>query len=131
MTTALGPFPYLARALLDLLADLGTVGTETRPGLQTALPYIRATRTGGADDRFTDSADVEVSVFTTDATAAMTLALQIQARLLGGPFAGPSFDTAHGRIDQVRTITAPVPVPPTDSDNLRQVTASYQVSARR
>lgn len=131
MTLDLGPFPDFARAVLDVLADLGTVGTETRPGLQTSLPYIRATRTGGADDRFTDTADVEVSAFTTDATTARQLADQIRARLLTGPVAGRSFDTGHGRIDQVRTITGPVPVPPTDSDNLRQVTASYQVSGRR
>ena len=128
---ALAPYPDLARAILDLLADLGTTGTETYPDLQQNLPYIRAHRTGGADDRITDTADIEISVFDTDATAARHLAERIRARLISGPFAGPAFVTAHGRIDHARTTSGPLMVPATDSDNLRQATASYQVTGRR
>jgi hypothetical protein len=45
-------------AVCDLLAGLGTAGTDTRPSLQGTLPYLRVTRTGGSDDGITDISTV-------------------------------------------------------------------------
>jgi hypothetical protein len=127
--TTLPPFPDVERAVCDLLADLGATGTETRPGM--SLPYIRVTRTGGTGDLITDLADVEVAVWAEDATEAKSVAELVRQRLIGGPYRGASFATSHGKIDHAETTSGPVSLPPTDSDNLRLVTASYQVTMRR
>lgn len=125
-------FPDVAHALCDLLADLGTCGTETPKALQSSLPYIRVTRTGGADDLVTDKANVSVDVFAANADDAKSVAEQARQRLTLGPFlAGLEYRTAHGRIDKARTAVAPQLLPPTDSDNLRLAVASYQIEMRR
>jgi hypothetical protein len=128
----LTPYPDVTRAVCDLLEDLGTTGTETPADLEANLPYIRVTRTGGADDLVTDTATVSVDVFAANATDAKDTAEQARQRLTLGPFGtGTSFATGHGRIDRARTVTAPQMLPPTDTDNLRLVVASYQVQMRR
>lgn len=125
-------FPDAEHAVCDLLADLGTCGTETPASLQSALPYIRVARTGGADDLVTDTASVSVDVFASGATEAMAVAEQARQRLTLGPFlAGLQYRTAHGRIDRARTVAAPQQLPPTDSDNLRMAVASYRIEMRR
>lgn len=126
------PFPDAERALGDLLADLGTCGTETPLTLQDGLPYIRLSRTGGTDDLVTDTATVSVDVFAADASSAKNTAALVRQRLIRGPLlADVSFATAHGLVDQVRTAIGPQMIPPTDSDNLRLCAASYTVHMRR
>lgn len=122
----LAPFPDAERLVAGLLGDLGTTGTETGPGLQDSLPYIRVRRTGGGDDRITDTADVEVAVFDSDATAAKTLAEQIRQVLTAGPAR-----TSYGQLDRARATLGPQTIPATDSATLRLVTATYTISVRR
>jgi hypothetical protein len=119
-------FPDAERAVLAAVADLGITGVETPATLADSLPFIRVQRTGGGDDRITDTADAEVSVFATGLTQAKAVAETIRQRLLAG-----GIGTSHGVIDSARTTAGPVAVPPTDSANLRQVTTSYQVTMRR
>lgn len=125
-------FPDAERAVCDLLGDLGTCGTETPKALQSELPYIRVTRTGGSDDLVTDAANISVDVFAASLDDAKAAAEACRQRLILGPYrSDASFVTDHGRIDKARTLSAPLPLAPTDSDNLRMVVASYQVSTRR
>lgn len=131
--TLLAAYPDTERAVCDLLAGLGTTGTETTPDVQASTPYIRVRRTGGLRTRTTDTADVEISVFAADASAAKDVAGQIEQLLATGPVmgSGTSWQTSHGQIDTASNNSGPVMVPATDSANLRQVTASYQVTIRR
>jgi hypothetical protein len=120
-------WPDVEECLCDLLADLGTTGEETPADLQSSLPFIRVTRTGGADDRLvTDSATVSIDVFAADRGTARALAETIRQRLLNDLPAA----TAHGVIDYAATSVAAIQSPPTDTDNLRLAVASYRVSAR-
>jgi hypothetical protein len=128
----LTPFPDAERAVCDLLSSLGTTGTETPAALQSEVPYIRVTRTGGSDDEVTDTATVSVDVFAADADTAKATAEQVRQRLILGPFSSDaSFITDHGRIDRARTLAGPQVLPPTDSDNLRLAVASYSITLRR
>lgn len=132
MTGLPGVYPDATRAVCDLLASLGTCGTETPATLENDVPYIRVTRTGGSDDLVFDSSTVSVDVFAGDATTAKAVAEQARQRLVMGPFAtGVDYRTAHGRIDTARTVVAPQLLPPTDSDNLRLAVASYRITMRR
>jgi hypothetical protein len=122
------PYPDVERVLADLLASYGTCGTETPRDLQSQVPYIRVTRTGDAgSDRVTDRATVSVDVFAASADDAKEAAGQIRQLLLWGLPA----QTGHGQLDWGRLDAGPSLLPPTDSDNLRLVTAGYTVSMRR
>lgn len=126
-------YPDVAHAVCDLLRSLVTgADTETPADLQEQLPWIRVTRTGGQSDRVTDVASVVVDVFASGATEALGIARQVLQRLIRGPFLSDvSFRTAHGQVDRARVTVGPALLPPTDSDNLRLVTASYNISVRR
>jgi hypothetical protein len=125
-------FPDAERAVCDLLGDLGTCGSETPKALQSELPYIRVNRTGGSDDLVTDTANVSVDVFAASLDDAKRVAEACRQRFILGPYrSDASFRTDHGQIDKAKTLSAPLPIPPTDSDNLRLVTASYEISVRR
>ena len=123
--TVLTGWPDVERMLGDLLADLGTVGSETDTNLQANLPFIRVHRIGGSDNRVTDAARVDVDVYTTDATTGKTLTETIRQRLVSGPSA-----TAHGVIDRAWTESGPQTAP-TDDPNLRRVITTYRISYRR
>lgn len=125
-------WPDAERAVCDLLSSLGTTGTETPQALQSEVPYIRVTRTGGSDDLITDNANISVDVFAADASTAKSVAEACRQRLVRGPYrSDASFVTDHGIIDRARTLSAPLSLPPTDSDNLRLAVASYEISVRR
>jgi hypothetical protein len=125
-------WPDVERAVCDLLAGLGSTGTETRPSLQTTLPYIRVTRTGGSDDGVTDAATISVDVFAQGATQAKAVAEQARQLLAGSsPGSLPARQTDHGVVDRVITNSGPVRLPATDSAGLRMAVASYRVSMRR
>jgi hypothetical protein len=126
VTNVLAPFPDVERAVGDIVADLGTAGSETNITLQANLPYIRIRRLGGSDDRITDAARVDVHVYATDATTAKSVAGQLQQRLISGPSV-----TTHGVIDRAWTEVGPQTIPAADTANIRQVVATYRISMRR
>lgn len=121
-------WPDGERALCDLLASLGTTGTETPATLESETPYIRVTRTGGSDDhRATDTGTFSIDVFATGATTAKAAAEQVRQTLLTGLPA----QTDHGQLDWAFTDVGPQLLPPSDTDNLRLAVASYKISMRR
>lgn len=131
--TALTVYPDVPHAVCDLLASLATgADIETPANLQSQVPWIRVTRTGGESDLVTDRAPIVVDVFASGATGAWDVAKRALQRLITGPFRSDvSFRTEHGQVDKVTVSVGPQLLPPTDSDNLRLVTASYNVSMRR
>jgi len=126
-------FPDIPHAVCDLLASLANgADIETPADLQSQVPWIRVTRTGGQSDLITDTASLVVDVFASGATEGATIAEKIRQRLITGPFRSDvSFRTNHGQVDRAFCSVGPTLLPPTDSDNLRLVTASYNVSMRR
>lgn len=126
--TAPASYPDIELVLADLLGSFGDAGPETPASLQSDVPYIRITRTGDAgSDRVTDRAVVSIDVFAASLDTAKDTAGQVR-QLLIAPGAKA---TDHGQLDYARLNTGPMAVPPTDSDNLRLVTAGYTVSMRR
>jgi hypothetical protein len=119
------PWPDAEAILVALLADMGTVTTQTQPGTQ--LPVIRVNRVGGADtDRITDVARVSVIMYAATIAQAKQLAGRAQQRILATPAA-----TADGVIDRARTETAPSELPTPDPAQVRAMSAIYRVSLRR
>lgn len=133
--TGLPAYPDPERAVGDLLAALvagGAVGSETPKGLQSLVPYIRITRTGGSDNLVTDTATISVDVFAADLDDAKDIAGQaLQILTTPVSLGGVPKQTDHGTIDTAVTDVGPQTLPPADSDNLRLVVASYRVSMRR
>jgi hypothetical protein len=133
--TTLAVYPDVPHAVCDLLGTLTDVNgadIETPADLEDQVPWIRVTRTGGVSNRITDTATVVVDVFAGGATQAWDIAKAALQRLIRGPFLSDvPFRTAHGQVDRVRMDVGPALLPPTDSDNLRLVTATYTVSVRR
>lgn len=115
------------RAVCDVLAGITATGTETPVALQSEASYLRVTRTGGADDGITDTADVSVDAFAPDADTAKAVAEQARQLLLGGLPAS----TPHGTVDQARIAVWTGMTPASDTDNLRLCAASYTVTMRR
>ena len=122
----LASFPKPARIVAALLTDLGTTGGETSTTLQDDLPFIRVRRIGGADDRVTDIARVDVRVYDTNLTAAEDLSETIRQRLISGPAT-----TVHGVLDRAATEVGPQEVPGPAPDHYRVVSTTYRVSVRR
>jgi hypothetical protein len=124
--TVLAAFPDVERAVGDLVAGLGTAGSETNITLQSTLPYIRIRRLGGSDDRVTDAARVDVHVYDTNATSAKEISEEIRQLLISGPSV-----TGHGIIDRAWTEIGPQTIPADDTADIRQVVATYRISMRR
>lgn len=118
-------FPDAERVVADAVSDLAVVGSETDTQLQYELPYIQIVRVGGADDRITDRARIDVYVYATAAATAKQLAECVRQRLISGPTR-----TRFGVIDRVVTEVGPQSLPPVDPE-LRRVVATYRVSMRR
>lgn len=129
----LAVYPDVPHAVCDLLASLANgADIEAPADLESQLPWIRVTRTGGESDRVSDTATVVVDVMASGATQAWDIAKLALQRLIRGPFLSDvSFRTAHGQVDKAKVNVGPALLPPTDSDNLRLVTATYTVSVRR
>lgn len=119
-------FPDIEAALVTLLEDLATTDTATPANLQTAMPFIRVTRFGGADDRFTDSAAVNIDTFAATRADSLALAQTILQRLISGPQV-----VGTTTLDYTTTATAPNEVPWSDDQTIRRFSASYRLSARR
>lgn len=125
----LAPFPDLEVATKLLIADLGTTGTTTPADLAGSLPFLRVVRFGGGDDRFTDSARIDIDAFEETRPVARLLAETVRQRLLSYPHVVSS-DGLTIVIDRVDTLTGPQEVP-WGNPGLRRFTASYTLSARR
>lgn len=123
--TDLAAFPDVEDAFCDLLADLGTTGTVTPKDLQAHLPFIRCRRFGGSDDRFTDTARVDVDVLAATRAEAVQVAEAVRQRLISHPAR-----VGTVVLDRITTTTAPREVPWEDP-NVRRLTATYTVLARR
>lgn len=121
----LSPWPDIETAIMDLVVDLGTAGTETPADLASHLPYIRVMRLGGTDNRLTDDAHMSIDVFESTRPLVMALAEAVRQRLLSYPH------VVNGVvIDIATTLTAPQVIPWGDP-KVRHSVASYTVSARR
>lgn len=119
------PWPDLEAAVIELLSDLGTCGVVAPSNLQSELPFIRIVRSGGNDDRITDTAKVDIDVFAAARSDAITLARTVQQRMLSFPHSQTGCV-----IDRVETSLAPSVVPWTNT-LVALATATYTVTARR
>jgi hypothetical protein len=119
-------FIDIESAVMDLLSDIGTCGTVTPSNLQTVLPFIRVMRLGGTDDRFTDTARIDIDMFESTRPLVWTLAETVRQRMLSYPHT-----TNDGTIDFVVTSSAPFEVPWGDPTNVRRFVATYTVATRR
>jgi hypothetical protein len=108
------------------LSDLGHFGTRTPVDVATELPFIQGRRTGGGDDRVTDTPRMVVTVYAATIAQAKQIAGEIQQRLIMAPVV-----TAAGIIDRGRTDAGPAEVPTGDPDVIRAIAASYRLSLRR
>lgn len=118
-------FPDLETAVMDLLSDLASTGTVAPADLLTSMPFVRVMRIGGGDTRFIDTAHVDVDAFGATRAAAYSLAEACREVLLSFPYV-----TAVGVIDSVVTDSGPHEIPWGDP-NVRRLTASYTLTARR
>lgn len=118
---------WLEATFAELAPDgaVGHVVNIGAPNVEADYPFVRVTRIGGQDDRFTDFSRVDVEVFSPSRSTAYALAEAIRARLLGYPI-----PVSGGLIDRVRTETAPFRAPWADPKTHRYL-ATYQLSARR
>jgi len=126
----LAGFPDVRRVVAGALAGLGTVVGETGLDLQSQLAgggtVIRVRRIGGADDRVTDQARIDVDVYAVDLSAAEAAAESARQALISGPSA-----TGHGVLDRADTEVGPHEVPSPDPGAYRVVSATYRISVRR
>lgn len=118
--------------LVSALSGLGRVGTRTPANLLTALPYVQVQRIhGGADDRVTDTARVDVDVFTArDPTnpnrgAAFLLSEQVRALMLSLRHT----EVDGVLIDTVETLTAPAWLDYGD-EHVNRYLATYELTSR-
>lgn len=125
--TDLAPFPDLESAVIELLAGLGTLDTETPADLASNVPFIRVNRLSGNDDFFNDLGHIDVDVFGVkgDRTALSDLARLVQQRLIRGPHV-----LSECVIDRVATDVSPKEVP-WANEAFRLFTATYSITARR
>jgi hypothetical protein len=130
--TDLAPFPDAEQAVCDLLADLVTVTYPGQRSLATIragqLPALRAVRTGGTDDEFTDSPVVAVAVFTDDPGSAKTIMEAVRQRAVSLRTAAAA---GSGVFDGAVTVTGPLLVTPQDATVTQCATASFRFSMRR
>lgn len=122
----LAPYADAEALLVAALAAFGDVGTFTPADLQDRLVFIQVRRRGGADDRITDIARVDVDVFAPTRAAAWQTARLIQQHLISAPLRIPGV----GVIDRARTEVGPQEVPHADQ-RIRRVLTSYRLSSRR
>lgn len=126
----LASWPTAARVTGDVLAGLGTVvgetGTDLLSQLQNGNKVIRVRRIGGADDRVTDVARIDVRVYAVSLSDAEDTSESARQRLISGPSR-----TDHGVLDRAETEVGPQEIPSPDPERYRVVSATYRVSVRR
>jgi hypothetical protein len=126
----LASWPTAARVTGDVLAGLGTVvgetGTDLLSQLQNGNKVIRVRRIGGADDRVTDVARIDVRVYAVSLSDAEDTSESARQRLISGPSR-----TDHGVLDRAETEVGPQEIPSPDPERYRVVSAPNRVSVRR
>ena len=125
----LAPWPPAARVVGAVVSGLGVVLGETGTDLQTLVltgQVLRVRRIGGAGDRFTDIARIDLRVYAVDLSDAEQTAETARQLLLSGPTA-----TLHGVLDRAEVEVGPQEVPGPDPDHYRVVSTTYRVSIRR
>jgi hypothetical protein len=127
MGVELAAWPDVHDVLFALFQDLAdtVAGPRRPPNYQDQMPLVRVRRLGGADDRITDVARVDVEVYASTYPTARDLATALQQRLLAAPHITPA-----GRIDTVETEVGPREIPH-DDQAVRLVAATYRISFRR
>lgn len=109
----------------DALTDLAQTGTRTPDPM--VLPFIRASRIGGTDDRVTDVARMAVTVFAATLAEAKTVIAQVRQRVI----ADGGMVTDSGAVDRGRTETGPNETGTNDPAQVRAMGAIFRVSLRR
>lgn len=128
MTTPFERFPDVQRLLVDALVVLvpgqAHTGIETPADLEQVLPFIRVRRNGGARDRFSDRATVDVDVFAATYREAELLAERVAQLLCGPPPPVAVFDA-------VEVANPPQELPWNELRTTRRFGAAYWVITRR
>jgi hypothetical protein len=129
--TDLAPFPDAEQAVCDLFEDLVTVTYAGQRSLATIragqMPALRAVRTGGTDDEFTDSPVVAVTVFTDDPAEAKSVMEAVRQRAVSLRTAAADPSPFDGAV----TVTGPLLITPGDATVTQCATASFRFSIRR
>lgn len=125
--TAAPLFADVEQLVVLLLADAldCRVSTELPAHIETVLPVVRVSRTGGPDDKITDSARIDVETFHSDRGRSWDLAQQAREAMHAA-----AHTVVGGRlIDTVDTETAPMWIDYAN-DSVRRYTATYRVTSR-
>lgn len=92
-------FPNIERLIASIFADelggLDHVGSETPDDLEAHLPFLRATRVGGARTHLLDYPIVDLAYFAADELTGAPGASRVVNRLLRKPPPHPSLDVAY------------------------------------
>lgn len=122
----LAPFPDVEDLLAQALIEFGETGSEYPDDLEQRLPFHRIRRSGGGDDRRTDSALVDIETAAGTRAEAWQKARAVQQRLISGPIHVPGV----GVLDRTRTEIGPRNVLH-ENPAVRCVLVTYRASARR
>lgn len=123
----LAPYPDVEDLLADALTDFGETGSSYPADLEASLPFVRARRNGGEDDRRTDRPLVDVEVAAGTRAQAWEKARAVQQRLISGPIRVPGV----GIIDRAETSIGPRNVLHDNPAVHGCVLATYRISLRR
>jgi hypothetical protein len=101
------------------------VSVEDPQDMLSQLPWAKVTRVGGSSDYVTDNATVDVDVFDTDRTSALTAASKVHARML----AMRGTRVSGCVVDDVEVLMSPRWVD-YDDEHTRRYVATYVISSR-
>lgn len=119
------------RMLVGYLQPISPGNVAAEMPNQPSLPFILVTHASGADDRITEFAIMEISVFHNSRSGALDAARQMHSMMLAlKPYTtGLTVGGNPVRIDRVSTIHGPSWAPYRD-ENLRQYIARYVIESR-
>lgn len=127
MSAAWRRFPDVQLLLLDTLEPFvgaGRAAINTPHNLADVMPFIRVRKGGGASDRLTDLARVDVDVFTATYAASEELAERIRQHLVGPP-------PPVMLLDRVEVVVSPQELEWGDPQIIRRFGATYRLATRR
>lgn len=116
-------FPNVEDALLDILGDLGNVGTATGPDVEDA---IRVLRVGGSSTGWEDRPIVEVTTFVELRPDSVRLTDAVRECLNDLR----NVATTAGLVDKIRETEGPVQIPDLNPD-VRRVPTYWRVTTRK
>lgn len=126
----LDPFPDVELMCREMLTDLAPTGVETPSDLGEDGAYIRAVRTGGADDGITDRPIVGITTYAPTRAASWALTRELQQRLLAAGGTVVQVGDEPVLIDRVMTFTGPLENPD-QNPNVRAVPTYFVIEFRR